>query len=180
VAASLSSVVDQVPNGLAFDAAGNLYIADQGNNVIRRVDTSGVITTVAGNGNSGYNGDGIPATKATLFQPAGIAVDGSGNIYIADTQNFRVRMVDTNGIISTLAGTGANGYSGDGGPASQALLHQPTGVAVDAAGNIYIADANNAAVRKIATNGIITTVAGGQVWLLRGMEDPPPRLVFLK
>jgi uncharacterized protein (TIGR03437 family) len=160
VAGSLASITNQLPNGLAFDAAGNLYIADQANNVIRRVDTSGVIVTVAGNGNAGYNGDGIPATKATLFQPSGIAVDGAGNLYIADTENYRVRMVNTDGIISTLAGTGASGYSGDGGPASQALVHQPAGVTLDGAGNVYVADTNNFVVRKITPLGTITTVVG--------------------
>ena len=160
VAASLASLVNQQPGGLAFDSAGNLYIADQANNVIRRVDTSGVITTVAGTGTNGYSGDGGPATSAMLFQPAGVAVDTAGNLYIADTENYRIRMVTAKGIISTICGNGDSDYTGDGGPASAATLHQPTGVALDGAGNIYIADYNNAAVRKIAPNGTITTVAG--------------------
>ena len=160
VAGSLASIVNQQPGGLTFDAAGNLYIADQANNVIRRVDTNGVITTVAGNGTNGYSGDGGPATAAMLFQPTGIAVDNAGNLYIADTENYRIRMVTAKGIISTICGNGDAGYTGDGGPASAATVWQPTGVALDNAGNLYIADLNNAAVRKIAPTGIITTVAG--------------------
>ena len=160
VAGSLASIVNQQPGGLTFDATGNLYIADQANNVIRRVDTNGVITTVAGNGTNGYSGDGGPATAAMLFQPTGVAVDNAGNLYIADTENYRIRMVTAKGTISTICGNGDAGFTGDGGPASAATVWQPTGVALDNAGNLYIADLNNAAVRKIAPTGIITTVAG--------------------
>jgi uncharacterized protein (TIGR03437 family) len=148
-------------NGLAVDAAGNLFIADDGHHRIRKVDTKGIITTVAGNGSQNYSGDGVAATKASLYRPSGVAVDAAGNLYIADTNNFRVRKVDTSGIISTIAGTGAIAYIGDGGLAINASFTEPTAVALDAAGNIYVADRGSAnVVRKIDHAGIITTVAG--------------------
>ena len=178
VGASLSSAGTDVPSGLAVDSAGNLYIADQSNNAIRRVDTNGIITTVAGTGAGGFSGDGGPATKATLAQPSGITVDSSGNLYIADTDNYRIRMVTANGIISTLAGNGTSAYSGDGGPAVQAALHQPTGVALDAAGNVYVADLNNCVIRKIAPSGIITTVAGTGVRGFSGDGGPATKAML--
>jgi len=147
------------PAGVALDAAGNLYIADGGNNRIRKVDLNGIITTFAGGG-VGAGGDGGPATQAQLGFPSGIAVDAAGNLYIADTDNSRVRKVDLNGIITTVAGTGEHGYSGDGGPATQAELGFPSDIAVDAAGNLYIADPNNSRVRKVDSRGIISTFAG--------------------
>jgi uncharacterized protein (TIGR03437 family) len=137
-----------------------LYIVDGGNSCIRKVATNGIITTVAGNGSYGYSGDGGPATSAQLYNPLGVAVDAAGNLYIADSANSRIRKVATNGIITTGAGSGSIGYSGDAGPATSAQLRGPSGVAVDAAGNLYIADAGNSRIRKVATNGIITTVAG--------------------
>ena len=132
---------------------------------IRKVDTSGIITTVAGNGQQGFSGDGGPAIQASLSNSYGMAVDNAGNIYIADTSsNYRIRKVDTSGIITTVAGNGQYGFSGDGGPAIQASLAGPTGVAVDSAGNIYIADYFNHRIRKVDTSGIITTIAGnGQI-----------------
>ena len=137
-------------NGLAVDAAGNLYIADDGHHRIRKVDPKGIITTVAGNGSQNYSGDGVAATKASLYRPSGVAVDAAGNLYIADTNNFRIRKVDTSGIITTIAGTGAIAYRGDGGPAINASFSEPTAVALDAAGNIYVADRGSAnVVRKI-------------------------------
>jgi sugar lactone lactonase YvrE len=152
------------PNGVAIDGSGNLYIADQGNNRIRKVNMSGIITTIAGNGISGYTGDGGAATTTALFSPTGVAVDGAGNIYIADEGNMRIRKVNTSGIITTFAGSGPGngtpGYTGDGGLAIAAELNSPAGVAVDGAGNIYIADAGNIVVRKVNLSGIITTVAG--------------------
>lgn len=118
-----------------------------------------VITTIAGNGTQNYSGDGGQATSATLNQPAGVAVDSSGNVYIADTGNARIRMVNTSGVISTIAGTGCCSYGGDGGPATAASLYQPAGIAVDSSGNIYIADVVDSVIRKIS-NGTITTIAG--------------------
>jgi uncharacterized protein (TIGR03437 family) len=149
-------------NGLAVDAGGNLYIADDGHHRIRKVDPNGIITTVAGNGSPNYSGDGVAATKTSLFRPTGVAVDPAGNFYIADTNNFRVRKVDTSGTITTIAGTGAIAYTGDGGPAINATFTEPTGVAVDSLGNVYVADRGSAnVVRKIdRLSGIITTVAG--------------------
>ena len=149
------------PSGVTVDGTGNIYIADYSNNRVRKVSTSGIITTVAGNGKAGYSGDGGPATSAELFNPTGVAVDGLGNIYIADKYNNRIRKVSTSGTISTVAGNGKAGYSGDGGSATSAELFNPTGVAVDGLGNIFIADRNNNKIRKVSASGIISTVAGG-------------------
>ena len=146
-----------LPCGVAVDATGSLYIADTYNNSIRKV-SGGTITTVAGPGTPGILGDGGPATSAELFLPYSVSIDSSGNLYIADTNDHRVRLV-ANGIISTLAGDGGEGFSGDGGPAAAAQLNGPEGVAVDAGGNVYIADSGNLRVRKVSA-GIITTVAG--------------------
>jgi sugar lactone lactonase YvrE len=148
------------PEGITLDQSGNVFIADLSNNRIRRVNTNGVISTVAGNASYGYNGDGGAATQTSLWQPFGVAVDPSGNVFIGDTADNRVRKVDTNGIITTVAGNGTRAYSGDGGPATNAGLNLPAGVALDAAGNLFIADQDNQRIRKIDTNGFITTVAG--------------------
>lgn len=142
------------------DAAGNVYIADVGNSRIRKVNTAGVIVTIAGNGTYGYSGDGGQATAAQLSSPFGVCVDAAGNIYIADTYNDRIRKVSPSGIITTVAGTGINGFSGNGGLASAAQLSSPSHVTVDPAGNIYIADVGNYMVRKVSPLGIISTVAG--------------------
>ena len=147
------------PNGIAVDFSGNLYIADAGNSRIRKVTPGGIITTVAGNGNNGYNGDNIAATSAEL-NPSGVAVDGAGNLYIADIGNSRIRKVMPTGIITTVAGNGNQGYSGDNGAATSAELTYPNGVALDGVDNLYIADTNNQRVRKVTPGGIITTVAG--------------------
>ena len=149
------------PMGMAVDASGNLFIADSAFNCIRKVDTRGIITTVAGNGTYAYSGDSGPATNASLSNPYGVAVDTSGNLFIADTFNNRIRKVNTNGTITTVAGTGTNSYSGDGGAATNASLYCPMGLAVDASGNLFIADTGNYRIRKVGTNGIITTRTGG-------------------
>ena len=157
------------PRGVAVDASGNIYIADTRNHRIRKVTnpgSAGMISTVAGNGVNGYVSDGLLAIFTQLNNPYGVAVDALGNIYIADTENQRIRKVTnpgSSGMISTVAGNGASGYSGDGGPATSAQLRYPTGVAVDASGNIYIADSQNNCIRKVTnpgSSGMISTVAG--------------------
>ena len=146
--------------GLAVDRAGNIYIADAGANRIRRVDGAGNIESFGGTGEFGWNGDGGPATSATLTAMSGLAADQNGNLYIADTWADRIRKIDSDGTISTVAGTGEEGRRGDGGPAIEARLQRPRGVALDGAGNIYIADADNHLVRRVDPSGTITTFAG--------------------
>ncbi|MFC5471306.1 Ig-like domain-containing protein, partial [Cohnella suwonensis] len=148
------------PSGMAVDSSGNLYIADSNNNIIRKVAKDGTISTVAGTGVQGYFGDGGPATSAQFYSPSGVAVDSSDNLYIADTNNFRIRKVATDGTISTVAGTGVWGNSGDGGLATLAKFYSPSGVAVDSSDNLYIADSSDNRIRKVATDGTINTVAG--------------------
>ena len=148
------------PQDVVLDAAGNLYIVDTGDHRIRKVNSAGVISTVAGSGAQGFSGDGGAATAAQLNQPRGVALDGAGNLYIADWFNQRIRKVDTDGDISTVAGTGTAGFSGDGGAATSAQLDNPYGVAVDGASNLYIADDNNNRIRKVDSSGNISTVAG--------------------
>src|ERR1700733_2883779 len=151
------------PGDVAFDSAGNWYIADYTNCRIRKVTiATGDISTVAGNGTCGYSADGIAATSAELNGPNSVAIDSSGNIYIADFTNNRIRKVTTSsGYISTVAGSGTAGYFGDGAAATSAELETPSGVAVDSSGNIYIADRTNDRVRKVTiSSGYISTVAG--------------------
>lgn len=150
------------PEAVAFDPAGNYYIADEGANVVRKVSTSGIITTAVGTGVAGYTGDGGPAASATLDGPVGVQVDASGNVYISDQINDVIRKV-TNGIITTVAGTGVFGFSGDGGQAIQAEFGYPASVGLDAAGNLYIPDVNNNRIRVLFTNGTIESVAGNGV-----------------
>ena len=154
-----SSAQLNTPQAVAVDSSGNLYIADTVNNVVRKVTASGAISTIAGNGTQGSAGDGGAATAAQLNKPQGIAVDSGGNIYVADTQNARVRKI-SGGNITTVAGSGTPGYGGDGGSATAAQLYVPIGIAVDSAGNLYIADFTNNRVRKVSAGGVISTVAG--------------------
>ncbi len=149
------------PLGTASDSAGNIYIADMQNHRIRKVNTAGVITTVAGNGTFGFSGDGGAATSAMIAMPHGVAVDAAGNVYISDTLNFRVRKVSAAGVISTIAGNGGVGNTGDGGPGINAELTDPWGIQVDSSGNVYFADWLNNSIRKISTSGVISTVVGG-------------------
>ncbi len=149
------------PEAIAFDAAGNLYIADSVNQRIRKIDTSGIISTIAGNGVDAFAGDGGPAIAASLGFPIAVAVDFAKNVYVADGDNNRIRMITPGGIITTFAGNGNGGFSGDGGLAINASLNIPSGLAFDAAGNLYIADAGNNRIRKVDTSGNISTVAGG-------------------
>lgn len=149
------------PRGIAVDGANNLYIADSDNHRVRRIDTSGVIRTIAGNGTPGNAGNGGPAASAQLRNPLGVALDAAGNVYIADSDNNRICRIDTSGVIRTVAGNGTAGNGGDGGPATSAQLRGPAGVAVDLAGNVYIADSGNDRIRKVTPAGIISTLAGG-------------------
>jgi len=151
------------PLGVAVDGVGNVFIADTSNHRVRRVDAvTGLISTFAGTGTAGFSGDGAAATGAQLYSPFGVGVDGSGNVYIADTFNHRIRRVDAGtGLISTIAGTGINGFSGDGAAATSAKLNYPYGVAVDGGGNVFIADLSNHRVRRVdAGTGLISTIAG--------------------
>ena len=180
------------PTACATDSSGNLYLADEANNVIRKVSIdTGIITTVVGNGvdagsaTGTFSGDGGPALLAGINHPNGIAVDGAGNLYIADTLNQRIRMVSAaTGIITTIAGTGTGGYSGDGGLATSAKIYNPAGLAVDSSGNVYFGETANNVIRKVtAATGIISTIAGtvnpgggfsgdGGVATLANFDDP--------
>ncbi|MBS1874187.1 MAG: SMP-30/gluconolactonase/LRE family protein [Acidobacteria bacterium] len=148
------------PKAFALDAAGNIYIADTGNNRIRKVTTDGSIYTVAGVGSPGFTGDGGSASLASVRAPAGVAADGLGNVFIADTGNHRIRKIASNGVISTIAGGASAGFAGDNGPASAALLNGPTSISVDLSGAVYFADSGNHRIRRISPQGVIATVAG--------------------
>lgn len=165
----------RVPAGLTFDADGNLYIADRDNHRVRKVDKKGIITTVAGNGTAGFSGDGGPATQASLNLPSGVVVDKKGNLYIADRSNDRVRMVNTKGIIQTIAGNGHEGYHGDNMPALKATLDKPFGLALDKDNNLYIADRGNNRIRKVDRSGMISTVAGDGGYYFIGDNGPAYR-----
>jgi hypothetical protein len=159
------------PQGVALDSSGNLYISEFAGHRVRKVNAvTGIITTVAGTGVTGFNGDNIQATAARLNTPQAVAVDSLGNLYIADVGNNRVRKVDTAGDITTVAGTGFRGFSADGGPATAATLDIPQGVTVDSSGNLYIVDGNR--IRTIEATGIITTIAGTGVGVFSGDGGP--------
>ena len=160
------------PQGLAIDSGGDVYIADSLNHAVRRVGRDGVITTIAGNGNAGYSGDGGDAAKAQLNLPVGVAIGFADRILIADTGNNRVREIDANGAIRTIAGTGEAGYRGDGGLATFALLNAPTGLAFDSEGNLYIADSLNERVRKVDAASVIVTAAGNGTAGFAGDDGP--------
>lgn len=163
------------PHSVTVDASGNIYIADTGNQRIRKVTAStGIITTVAGNGTGAYSGDNEPATAASIFNPTAIAVDNNGNIFIADYENNRIRRVDNStGIITTVAGTGALGFTGDNSFATSAQLSNPSGVAIDGGGNLLIADTYNQRIRKVdLLSGIIVTITGNGVAGSAGDNGP--------
>ena len=158
--------------GIASDRAGNLYLSDTDHNRVRKIDPTGIITTVAGTGIAGFGGDGGPATAAQLNLPYGLAVDAGGNLYIADLDNNRVRRVSPSGLIDTYVGRGGQGSSGDGGPATSAQLLSPRNVLVDPAGNLYVSEFAAHRVRKVTPNGIISTVAGTGIAGFRGDGGP--------
>lgn len=151
------------PYAAVFDASGNMYISDANNHRIRKVDLNGIITTYAGTGAQGASGDGGAANLARFSFPYGMVFDGLGNLFVADYNNHRIRKITPSGIISTFAGTGVQGFSGDGGAANLAQLSYPISLAVDASNNIYIADGSNHRIRKVNTSGIISTVAGNGI-----------------
>jgi hypothetical protein len=159
---ALSSCMES-PYGIALDSRGHLFIADHGNQRVREVLLNDTIITFAGTGAPGFSGDSGAATAAKIYTPDKVAVDKYGNVYFADQSNMRVRKVDTNGIITTIAGTGAIGYNGDSIAATSAKLNYPAGIAVDDYGNVYIADMYNSRIRKVDTSGMITTIAGNGV-----------------
>jgi hypothetical protein len=165
----------QLPIRCAVDSSGNLYIVDQGNsaNVVRKVDANGVITLFAGvYGGTGFSGDGGPATSATMFNLTAASFDSANNLYLTDQGDQRIRLVDTNGNITTVAGVGSMGFSGDGGPATSAQLNQPGETAIDGAGNLFLLDVNNQRVREVS-GGVISTVVGNGMAGYGGDSGPP-------
>ncbi|MEZ5353221.1 MAG: SBBP repeat-containing protein [Bryobacteraceae bacterium] len=166
------------PLGLAADTDGNLYIADKGNRRVRRISVDGVISTVAGNGQSGSDGDGGPALQASFREPSQLAFDAAGNLYVADSAANRIRRIGKDGVISTVAGSGAAGFGGDGGPATAARLTSPGGMAFDRDGNLYFADQLNHRIRRITTRGVIETIAGTGVAAWEGDNLPAAGAAF--
>jgi len=163
------------PYALVLDTAGNIYFSDAGNNRVRKIDAvSGIITTIAGNGTQGYSGDGALATAAKLYNPAGLAFDRVGNLFFADAYNSCIRKINlSTGIITTVAGVGTLGFSGDGGPATMAHMNTPFSVKLDTLGNLFIPDVNNHRIRKVdAGSGIISTIAGTGVQGYTGDGGP--------
>lgn len=167
------------PTGICLDTNGNIYIADKQNNVIRKINTSGIISTFAGNNSDGYSGDGGIASSAQLSCPIGICVDTNGNIYILE-KSGRVRKVSTNKIITTVAGSAITGYSGDGGPATSATFNNPVAICISNTGVIYVADYNSSIIRKINANGIISTFSGIAGSLGFSGDDGPATSATLK
>ena len=161
-----------LPGACTADASGNLYIADTGNHRIRKVTPAGIVSTVAGTGSQGGSGDEGPATAAALNAPRGVAVDGSGNVFIADTGNNRIRMVASDGVIHNIAGSGAAGFAGDGGAALSALLNAPAGLLVDGSGDLYVADSGNNRIRRLTPLPASPPVTPVQ-------QSPPPAAVVL-
>ena len=161
------------PSAVAVDGAGNIYISMQVSQIIRRIAPDGIITTIAGTGAAGFSGDGGPATQAQLRAPIGIAADSIGNVYFADQANNRIRKISVAGVISTVAGNGSQGFSGDGGPATSAAIDGPFGVAVDRAGVVYVTDSRNDRIRRVGLDGIITTIAGNGNPGFSGDGGPP-------
>ncbi len=156
------------PRSVAADGSGNVYVADSRDHRIRKIDAEGMITTFAGTGDRGDSGDGGPATEARLAFPVAVTVDATGSVYVADSDNHRIRKIDLQGTITTYAGGGQRGYGGDGGSATEALLAYPSGLAVDPAGNLYVADSWNHRIRRIDASGTITTFAGNGILGFRG------------
>jgi len=148
------------PSGLALDRANTLYIADSYNHCIRKINRQGIISTLAGDGISGYNGDGGPAKMARFNEPRGLDLDAGGNLYVADSKNHVIRKIDDQGLISTVAGNATAGYSGDGGAATRAQLNLPVDIIVAKSHHLYLVESANHVIRKIDAQGIITTVVG--------------------
>lgn len=148
------------PTAVAVDRSGNVYVVDNRNNVVRKIDGSGTINTIAGDGTGGYTGDGAAASAAELNRPSGIAIDTAGNIFISDSRNFVVRKINTSGVISTYAGSGTAGSTGDGGAASSATFNRPGALAVKTDGTLYVADGQSNVIRAISASGTINAFAG--------------------